>query len=379
MASQKIWNGSRAENGNEPSSSAIQCEPYGFGQWKVQVPNAIGVLRVADLELVIQPKIPLEHVLYLFGRSGAFPQIDRAAVAELGSARDLWTLTATWFVSALERLMRSGLASGYKPRSEVLPLARGRIDPLRTIRLITRGVPAMHCDYEEFDSDTPLNRALKAAALAVSSSAVLTWELRRRARLLVEQLPEVGPLRPGDLGMLIVERHTARYRLPISLALHVISSTGRNIDSGTEHGYGFLIRTPEMVEEALRRICEEALRDRINVSKKTRYLRGSHHSLTPDLVFGDIAVGDAKYKIWDGDWPRPDLYQLVTFATGFGKKHALRVGFSESRSFGPAVKVGNVTLNVCDWMLGTDRPEESEQVFGTDLRRWLELVATGTP
>jgi 5-methylcytosine-specific restriction enzyme subunit McrC len=379
MASQKTWRGVPADAGSESNSSAIQCEPYGFGQWKVQIPNAIGVLRVADLELVIQPKIPLDHVLYLFGRSGAFPQVDPSMLAGLNSSKDLWPLIASWFVSALEKLLRAGLASGYRPRSDVLRLARGRIDPLPTMRLMTRGIPAMHCSYEEFDSDIPLNRILRAAALAVSSSAVLQWQLRRRARTLTEQLPEVGPLQPGDLGAAAVERHTARYAVPINLALHVILSTGRNIDSGSEHGYGFLIRTPDMIEEALRRICQEALRDRVTVAKRTLSLKGSHHSLTPDLVFDTIAVGDAKYKVWEGDWARPDLYQLVAFASGFRRKQALRVGFSETDNTSRPVQVGDVTLRVCDWNFGGDRPEVAEERFCVELRAWLDQVEDGTP
>lgn len=42
-------------------------------------------------------------------------------------------------------------------------------------------------------------------------------------------------------------------------------------------------------------------------------------TLTPDLVFESMAVGDVKYKIAE-EWLRSDLYQAVTFAEGFETK-----------------------------------------------------------
>ncbi len=44
--------------------SVIQCEPYGHGRWSVRVPNAVGVVRVGALHVVVEPKIPLPHVIH---------------------------------------------------------------------------------------------------------------------------------------------------------------------------------------------------------------------------------------------------------------------------------------------------------------------------
>ena len=35
-----------------------------------------------------------------------------------------------------------------------------------------------------------------------------------------------------------------------------------------------------------------------------------------------------KYKLWDGDWNRPDLYQAVAFAAAVRTPQAAIVGFS---------------------------------------------------
>lgn len=363
----------------EQQRSVIECEPYGHGRWSVRVPNAVGVVRVGALHVVVEPKIPLPHLLHLFERSGAFPRVDEN-LADLSTAESLWPLVAAWYLAVLERLLRSGLSSGYQLTSEELPASRGRIMVGATSRAFYKGRVTMECEYEDFDVDTALNRVLKAAAIAVSGSAALAWDLRRRARRAMNHMEGVGRLLLPDLVDARAERHTSRYALPLQLARHVLAATGRGIDVGDEHGWAFLIRTPEMVEEGLRRIALDALHDRTDVSKRTWFLTGSHHSLTPDLVFGRQAVGDVKYKMWAGDWDRGDLYQLVAFATGFGVSDAIRVGFSSTDHGSSLVRVGPVQLAVCDWLCDAETsPDEAERALGTRLRAWWDGIPSSSP
>jgi 5-methylcytosine-specific restriction endonuclease McrBC regulatory subunit McrC len=340
----------------------------------VRVPNAIGVVRVEGLHIVVEPKIPLPHVIHLFERSGAFPRLD-ANMADLASAESLWPLVAAWYLTALERLLSSGLASGYQHAREEMAVARGRLVTGATARAFLKGRVLLDCEYEEFDVDTPLNRVLKAAANAVGASAALSWDVRRRATRAVNHMEGIGPLKHADPIVARVERHTVRYVLPFQLARHVLAATGRGIDVGEEHGHAFLIRTPDMVEEGIRRIVVDALEDRIDVTKRTWFLSGSHHSLTPDLVFGECAVGDVKYKVWAGDWDRSDLYQLVAFATAFGAHDALRVGFASADHGFSVNRVGRVGLAACDWMCdATTTPANAERALSHQLWAWWEGV-----
>ena len=350
--------------------SLIECEPYGLGRWSVRIPNAVGVLRVDELQLVVEPKIPLPHLLHLFERSGAFPRVD-SSLADLSTAESLWPLVAAWYIVSLEHLIRSGLASGYRQANAELVAARGRIRTDATSRAFLKGRVIIDCEYEEFDVDTPLNRVLRSAAEAVASSAALTWDLRRRASRAIDHMEGVSRLLASDRVAAEPERHTSRYAVPLQLAGHVLAATGRGIDAGEEHGHAFLIRTPDMAEEGLRQIASDALRGKTTVSKRTRFLVGSHHSLTPDLVFGTRAIGDVKYKLWAGDWDRADLYQLVTFATGFGVHSALRVGFSPVRHDAAPVTVGPVRAAVADWLCdATIDPVEAERMLAAQLRAW---------
>lgn len=191
---------------------------------------------------------------------------------------------------------------------------------------------------------------------------------------------DVGEMRTSDL-LALPERHTARYLEPHSLAIHVLSALGRTMDVGDQTGFSFLIRTPDMVEEALRRIVAEALAGEVEVTKTTMSLIGSGHSMTPDLNFGGAAVGDVKYKLWDGDWPRADLYQLVAFATAFGVAEAVRVGFSSTPAGWHHVQVGGVRLSTCDWRADPAvSPNRAEELLADRMVHWWKshLPSQGT-
>lgn len=75
-------------------------------------------------------------------------------------------------------------------------------------------------------------------------------------------------------------------------------------------------------------------------------------TLNPDLVFDSgQSVGDIKYKLPGTDWSRPDLYQLVAFATGFWAKKGVLVHFARDRDEGlPTVRVGDVQLHAAYWL-----------------------------
>lgn len=369
LSSQGLWSPAKlsAEAGER---SVLECVPHSAGRWSVKVPNAVGIVRAGDLQLVVHPKIPFRHLLHLFERSGFFPRLDEHE-AMLAGAESLWPLIAGWYLAALERLLRAGLASGYTPERAPLAAARGRILAAPTALAFLRGQTALECEFEEFNIDTPLNRVLKGAASAVSASPVLTWEVRRRASRAVQHLEGIGNIHRSDIGDARAERHTHRYSVPLQLARHVLAGTGRTIDSGPEHGYAFLIRTPEMVEQGIRAVIAKAMAGHAQVTKRTLFLSGSHHSLTPDLSFDETVVGDVKYKLWRGDWDRGDLYQLVTFATGFGADRGLRVGFSTAPHGPTPVRVGPVALAAVDWCCDADLdPVEAEQDFASRMLGW---------
>lgn len=102
--------------------------------------------------------------------------------------------------------------------------------------------------------------------------------------------------------------------------------------AGTAPAWTFLIRTPELIEDAVRGILRRGLHDIVEVKKSGLQLMPSKLTLNPDLLFGDAAIGDVKYTLLGPDWNRSYLYQAVTFATGFRLPRAGVFGFTSTGS-----------------------------------------------
>jgi hypothetical protein len=166
----------------------------------------------------------------------------------------------------------------------------------------------------------------------------------------------VGPLRTSDLRAQ-TDRSTTHCTDSLLLAHHVLTSMGRPFEGGGLTARTSLIRTPEMVEEGVRRALQDYIPS-ADITKHGMQLQPSSLKLMPDLLFGNRdALADVKYKLATGEWKRPDLYQIVTFATGFRIAHAAVIEFGDSTTtLLPALHVGDVHVQHLAWAADADRP-----------------------
>jgi 5-methylcytosine-specific restriction enzyme subunit McrC len=341
------------------------------GGWSIRVDNAIGVIAIPGLQITVRPKIPLNHLLFMFAKTGVWPRLDEQRI-EIEPSTELTVLTARWFVSATEKLLRLGLVRDYQVVCGEEPTIRGRLEPLSATRRYYSGHLAFKCEYDDFTYDIPLNRIVRAATRVLLAAPFFADEIRHSALRLAARLEDAGDLVTSDLGV-GVDRRTAHYPDSVLLAKAVIGSVGRNPLPGGHVGWTFLIRTPEAVEDALRLWLAEALPHAF-VRKTGRQLGGTTLTLNPDLVFGPpTAVGDIKYKLSAGEWNRADLYQLVAFATGFRVKRGLLIQF---RGPGvrtcPELQVGDLRVSECAWPADPlMRPETAAAQFIKHVENWV--------
>jgi len=373
LASKKGWWGQDDEEADVERTviSVEGVEGVEAGSWSVRVSDAVGVIRVGDTQLVVEPKIPTNHLLYLLGLSGEFPRLDEQLAATATSA-SLWALVATWFVAATERLLRRDLLRDYQDERDELLAARGRIDPQATGYGFYAGRMGLVCDFDEFGLDTPLNRILKAAAGAVAASPVLKADPRRRAQRLLGRMEDVGEIQLGDWRVR-TDRRSGHYADALALGRHVLLGQGRTLAHGSDLAWSFLIRTPEMVESGIRAVLAGALGpDR--VTKVGRAATGATLTFNPDLVFdGGRAIGDVKYKLSRGDWDRQDLNQVVTFAEAFRTDAAALIRFRSSSVAGrPDLRVGDTVVRELTWLADADlAPTEAADNLAKAVAKWL--------
>jgi 5-methylcytosine-specific restriction enzyme subunit McrC len=374
LASSSRWWGS--DETVEVDRSLISCTPAGDGQYRIWIRDAVGAVALPDMTIIVQPKVPLDHFLFLLSASKAQPRFDfDKALANPDAS--LWELVANWYVDSAERLIRQGLVKDYRSTKDVLPIARGRIRSVDTSRLYYSGRIGVNCEFDEFDYDNELNRIVKAAAVSVSSSQLLDRVLRRRAARIVEELFNVGYLSPRDLGV-EPDLHTSYYREPLALAKRVIAGQGVAPQAGTKTAWTFLVRTPELVEGGIRNLLADALSPQWHLARtpRGRRITGSTMTLNPDLVFeAGLLTGDVKYKL-PTEWDRGDLYQAVVFATGFRARQAalihFGIGHAREPSALPELIVGDLPLSPFVWNAGEGvSPDDAAQALIERLAAWL--------
>jgi hypothetical protein len=338
--------------------------------------NQSGILAVATVlsNPAIIAQNPADAKFNLSGRDLSGAKDEQRT--EIDQSPDLFELIARWFLSTAEQLLRQGLIRDYELERQEHPAVRGRIEPLKAATFYYSGRLVFDCEYEDFTYNTPLNRLIRAAALTLVASPLIPRQIQARAMRLAARIEETDDFRPGDLHVHL-DRRTAHYREPVLLAKTIMQSLGRTPLAGGYIGWTFLIRTPEVVENALRLFLAEALPD-VAVHKIGLRLRGTTLTFNPDLVFSaPSAVGDVKYKLSSGEWSRADLYQLVAFATAFGVRHALLVRFREPTVLTcPDLTVGDVRVSERTWPADPliPAPTAAAQFVGS-VREWIASCA----
>lgn len=385
LASSSRWWGSTETD--ERERTVVVCEHVQGKQYEVTVKDAVGAIGLPGVNLIVRPKVPLTHFLYVIAASGAIPRSIEDNVVVNPDA-SFWELIARWFVDSAERLVRLGLLKDYREASDVLPIARGRIRPLSTARLHYAGRVAVDCLFDDFDHDNALNRLIKAAAISVAGSPALDRELRSRATRVVELLYDVSDVVTPDLDV-TTDLRALHYREPVDLAKRVLLGQGVAPRAGERGAKTFLIRTPELIEEGVRNLLADALAPcwEIERSPHGRQISGSTMTLNPDLVFeGGAVTGDIKYKL-PKKWDRADLFQSVVFATGFRARRACVVHFEDgalgSHSVLPELKVGDLEITPFSWKCSAVLdPANSVQDLASEVSTWLAKAwvdDTGSP
>ena len=369
LASNATWWGSEL---GPVDRTVLRCTPHAPGEWSVRVNDAVGIIATSRLQLVVEPKIPTVHLLYLFGESGRFPRLDPQRV-QASVDEPLWELIAEWFMTAMEGVLRRGLIRDYHETNESIRFIRGRLDVPDAARTYYAGRTSFLCHFEEFGFDTPLNRVLKAACRVVRTSRLLKPEVRRRATQITNRLDEVSDLRPADLRVR-TERKTHHYSDAHLLAQHVIRSVGRYLSHGDGPSWAFLIRTPEMVEDGLLKVLSNRCGE-WSIYKRGIQLGGSTMTLNPDIVVeGGMAVADVKYKLASREWNRGDMYQVVTFAAGYRTPFGAVVDFRESATPPlPTVQVGETSVAQLSWPAdGSLSPDAAAARLANSFSTWLQ-------
>jgi len=370
LASTSSWWGG---SGSELNRSVVSADRLRDGSCRVTFRDVIGLVRVGSKQICVKPKIPMDHFAYIANRSDLAPRLGNTAT-QVAEGLDFAAVIVRWHVEAAEKLLRQGLRKDYTDRTDEVERIQGSIHPIKTTLLTSMGLARAVCSFQEFTEDTMLNRVVKAACLKVARMNSIDLAIRARARKVAQRMDDVGTMQPNDLRAQ-VDRLSANYSRLLSLSLLILAGLGLTVAAGRHIGTAFLVRTPELIEDGLRSILKEGLQD-IQVAKRRLMLGDSGISINPDLVFGrgsTAAVADVKYRLLGKDWAKPDLNQVVTFATGFRTHAAAVIGFSSRAVALPRpVSVGDVKVRAFGWDVSEGvAPQASATALTGSFREWL--------
>ncbi|MFI2435742.1 McrC family protein [Streptomyces sp. NPDC018693] len=310
-------------------------DPYVAGNWVLKAGSKVGAVSVVvpgvePVTVRITPKMPMARLFFLLGYS-LDPRGWRDGQVDVAEHREVLPALAHAFERQVERAIRAGLLQGYRTTEDTALVVRGRIREAEQIRRQFGAALPVEIAYDEFTTDIPENRLLRAATERLLRLPGVPRPVRARLLRQRTRLADVTPLVRGQrLPEWRPSRLNARYQHPLHLAGAILDGASAEHRPGGLRIDGFLFDMNKVFEDFVCVALREALRPyggRCVLQAKGVHLDEDERvRMRPDFVwYGDgnqgrpLAVVDAKYKAEKKDgYPDADLYQMLAYCTALG-------------------------------------------------------------
>lgn len=295
------------------------------GRFDVEVGFVAGLVACDGVNIVIEPKLPVAHLLWMLTRASSLPAWDNAPVGMMKA--DIVPAFIDLLCLHIGRAVETGLLSGYWPVDDTSPVLRGRVRLADQIMRHQHHLYPLEVTYDEYGHDIAENQVLLAALLKARQMVASGQNhgLLARINRLLTRFGGVTPLTQGHrLPAWKKSRLNQHYLPALGLAQLFMGDEGLNTAGGNVTGNGFIIRMPELFERFVLAVMREEFPSlSVDGQVKTRFVTGptgnAHRSMRPDIVVGNSAgvryVMDTKYK--KADPTLSDLYQLNAYADTF--------------------------------------------------------------
>lgn len=298
-------------------------------QWRVKARGKVGVARVGDIELWIEPKLPISRLLFLV----SYAQ-DRVVwsddLAGLDKQQGLVPVVGEMLWRQTETALRHGFLQGYYPADDASYVMRGRLRENAQVRRHHGRVLPLEVRFDDFTTDIPENQILLAAVTRMLDVLGLSAESRRRLHALHNRLgAAASPVLTDTLPYWQPNRLNERYHAALRLAEAVWHATPPEYGRGSLAVNGFLFPMEKVFEDFVAAAFGEHLPGVGGGSTEAQYHchldAARTASMWLDLVWwrdGRIrAVIDAKYKQDKGS-RNPQLYQMMAYCAALGVPRA---------------------------------------------------------
>ncbi|GAA4560977.1 McrC family protein [Planotetraspora kaengkrachanensis] len=308
----------------------VTLTPTSSGLWRIAGRQRVGTVRlgVGDgaVELRINPKLTVRHLMYLLGYDKD-PTIWKDQQVNAAKADVLVAVIADIFARILDRVLRGGVLHGYVHREDALTVVRGRI---RAGAQLSRrlGVPtAIEVAYDDYIADIPENQILLGAIELVQSLRGVSKNTALLLRHLSARLVDITSVRPGaPLPAWRSTRLNERYIPALHLAELIL--TGASLQQNGPVSMqidGFVINMAQIFERFLTAQLTDVLRPhglRCAAQQGHRLDQAGQVLFQPDILAyrngRPAVVIDAKYRTLESAPPTSHLFQLISYCTALG-------------------------------------------------------------
>lgn len=306
----------------ERFEATITTEPD--DTYRVQPGSIVGSLRIGDCTVVVQPKLPIDRVLFMTAYT-ADPHRWQDKWSTISSTGSLTDGIAALFITAYQRTVAQGPLRAYRTVERNEPTIKGRIRWQRQAR--RPGPLPVAVRYQLHDDDIIENQILRATTQVLRRQGVTDPVVRSGLTRAWQQLRDLSDthITPGHIDRLTWTRHNAHYQALLLLARTILAGAMPDLLAGAVPVVGFTLRLYDVFEKFVRSVLRDSLAatstdfpdnpaDHQLVLDEDRRIR-----LLPDLGYRPDGawrfIGDVKYKADTGNGLNPDLYQLLAYAT----------------------------------------------------------------
>jgi 5-methylcytosine-specific restriction enzyme subunit McrC len=247
---------------------------------------------------------------------------DRVASEDFDHLHDL---LAEILALGVGTLIKRGMHRDYVTRSEELATVRGRIDVTRTVgaRTLTRG--RLVCEFDEYEVDTPHNRAIKSVIVLLIRHGEVSNLRKAALRRVLPHFDTVTLITPTSIrwDALAIDRSNASYRLLLGVCELIVRGLLPTEDAGATRLSAWIS------DDMMSTLYERFLRE---------YYVFHHRELSPG----------AKNIDWDVDEPSLFSEQLPQMTTDITLRRGGQTLIIDAKYYGQTLQeryAGKQTIN----------------------------------
>lgn len=300
--------------------------------------NYVGVIQLGRHQVEVLPKIDGENhevrhslVRMVAATLGLTLHADTVSAVERTDHSILEVLIRL-YCEQLWLQVRRGMLRRYESREDNLTVLRGRLNVSRQLRHNLARPDRLHCTFDEFCEDNPLNRVLKAALRILLGAARAESTVRSVSELLFcfQDVSDVSP-QAINWTQVGIDRLSERYAPLVRMSRLFLEGCSPDLIAGSAVGFAVLFDMNELFEEYVGRQARRVFsKQGLNVALQgpKRHLARALHGgrsfeLRPDVV---VSHGHQPTVVIDTKWKRlredaahesvssADMYQMYAYA-----------------------------------------------------------------